>query len=131
MKQSKAKQSSPENVDIPQRSTTPPWSSDVFQGAVQWLNGYGVLTDFHKNTLVTGILMEDRRIRDVAFYARLPQNDGTGRLWCYLYVSRWHLWWMKKRALVESLEGKIRDFVPQYVPVIRFRIWGKTYADDA
>jgi hypothetical protein len=92
--------------------------------ASSWLGSNGILTDFHKNTLVVGVKLESKMIKSVDFYVKdLPIESGKfGGILVELHMSRWFLIFGNKKKLAESLYRKCREFLPTYEFLIKFSI---------
>lgn len=105
-----------------------PWSKpSVIRSASSWLASNGIITDFHKNTLVVGVLMESKKILDTEFFIKEPAGQNRGIILVYVFVGRFFLWFGRKNKIGQAVIKKTVDMLPDYDVVIKFKLYkGKT-----
>lgn len=102
------------------------WKSPaVISNASQWILDQGIISDFHKNTLVLGVMGEDKRIKDVEFFIQLPVGEERGIMVCRLYLTRVSLIFSNTRKLSSSILLKLNNLLKNYDVCVEFKIWKK------
>lgn len=102
--------------------TATPWDNEgVIRGASSWLSNNGVLSDFHKNTLVVGVLMESKSIKDTDFFIKPMAGSSKGIVHIYLYMTKWFMWFGNKAKLANKIINKSKEFLSTYEFVVKFK----------
>lgn len=100
-----------------------PWKKEsVIQHASSFLSDCGIITDFHKNTMVIGIALESKAIKKTEFFIKNVGRDENGFILIYLYVNRWFYVFGRKKGLAERVISKVHDLCPLYDVSVKFLI---------
>lgn len=108
-----------------------PWGNEsVLQQATGFLSEYGIITDFHKNTMVIGIALESKAIKRTEFFIKNVGRDENGFIMIHLYVNRWFYVFGRKKNLAERVISKVRGLCPLYDVSVKFLINKKRGNDN-
>lgn len=109
-----------------------PWKNkEVIRGASEWLGRNGIITDFHKNTLVVGIAMESKFIKGSEFFSTnyadvKDADDKIGLLVVVVYVSRLFMIFGNKIKLHNRILSKVSEFLPNYDILVDLKVFKKS-----
>ena len=106
-----------DNFDIP-------WSKpSVIQHASKWLADNGVITDFHKNTLIIGVHGESKHVKSCEFFIEQPVGDNNGVILIFVYVPRLFLIFGRKKKLANGIVQTTKNLLPDYDVGVKFKVW--------